>query len=78
MQFIWQIKAEYLITHLNEDYSQTVIGRNKRDYVWIMAHTPQIPEGDYQRLVKDLEIQGYDISKLRKTPQRWQNDGNRP
>ncbi len=76
MQFIWPIKAEYLITYLNEEYSQTVIGRNKRDYVWIMARTPQIAEVDYQRLVKDLEVQGYDISKLRKTPQRWPKDGN--
>ena len=78
MQFIWPIKAEYLITHLNEDYTQTVIGRNKRDYVWIMARTPHLPEVDYQRLVKDLENQGYDISKLRKVPQLWPNDGNRP
>lgn len=78
MQFIWPFKSEFLITHLNDDYSQTVIGRNKRDYVWIMARTPQIPEGDYQGLVKELEEQGYDISKLRRTPQRWPNDGNRP
>ncbi len=78
MRFIWPIKAEYLITHLNEEYTQTVIGRTKRDYVWIMARTPQIPEGDYRKLVKDLENQGYDISKLRKVPQRWPNDGNRP
>jgi apolipoprotein D and lipocalin family protein len=78
MQFIWPIKAEYLITHLNEDYTQTVIGRNKRDYVWIMARTPQIPEADYLQLVKELEDQGYDISRLRKTPQRWPNDGKRP
>ena len=40
MQFIWPIKAEFLITHLTPDYTQTVIGRNKRDYVWIMARTP--------------------------------------
>jgi len=78
MQFIWPIKAEYLITHLNQDYTQTVIGRNKRDYVWIMARTPQIPEGDYQRLVKELENQGYEISRLRRVPQRWPNDGTRP
>lgn len=78
MRFIWPIKAEYLITHLNEEYTQTVIGRTKRDYVWIMARTPQIPEGDYRKLVKDLENQGYDISKLRTVPQRWPNDGNRP
>lgn len=77
MQFVWPIKAEYLITHLNQDYTQTVIGRNKRDYVWIMARTPQIPESDYQRLVKELENQGYDIYRLRRVPQRWPNDGTR-
>lgn len=68
MQFIWPFKSEFLITHLNEDYSQTVIGRNKRDYVWIMARTHQIAEADYLRLVKELESQGYDIRKLRKVP----------
>jgi apolipoprotein D and lipocalin family protein len=78
MRFVWPFKSEYLITHLNEDYSQTVIGRTKRDYVWIMARTPQIPETDYLRLVKELEGQGYDISKLRKVPQRWPNGGSRP
>jgi len=78
MQFIWPIKSEFLITHLNGDYSQTVIGRNKRDYVWIMARTPKISEADYLRLVKELEGQGYDISKLRKVPQRWPYDEKRP
>lgn len=76
MQFIWPFKSEYLITHLKDDYSQTVIGRNKRDYVWIMARTPQIPEEDYQRLVQELAGQGYDLSKLRLVPQRW--DGGAP
>ena len=71
MQFIWPIKAEYLITHLSDDYSQTVIGRNKRDYVWIMARSPQIPEADYERMVAELAAQGYDVTKLRKVPQRW-------
>lgn len=71
MQFIWPIKAEYLITHLSDDYGQTVISRNKRDYVWIMARTPQIPEADYQRIVAELAAQGYDVTKLRKVPQRW-------
>lgn len=78
MRFIWPIKAEYLITHLTPDYSLTVIGRNKRDYVWIMARTPQILEEDYRRLVKELEGQGYDIGKLRKVPQQWPRDGIRP
>ena len=33
MQFVWPIKAEYLIVYLDEDYSKTVIGRSKRDFV---------------------------------------------
>ena len=71
MMFVWPIKAEYLITDLNENYTQTVIGRNKRDYVWILARTPSIPEEDYARLVAVLSAQGYDITKLQKVPQRW-------
>lgn len=78
MQFIWPIKAEYLITHLTPEYTLTVIGRSKRDYVWIMARTPQIPEADYRRLVQELKEQGYDIGRLRKVPQQPPQDGNRP
>ena len=72
MQFIWPFKAEYLITHINSDYSQTIVGRNKRDYFWLMARTPQIPEADYQRLLSELAAQGYDLKKVRKVPQNWE------
>lgn len=71
MQFIWPFKAEYLITYLSPDYSQTIVGRNKRDYFWLMARTPSIPEEDYQRLMRELASQGYDLTKVRKVPQRW-------
>jgi apolipoprotein D and lipocalin family protein len=71
MRFVWPIKAEYLIIYLNDNYTQTVLGRNKRDYVWIMARTPAIPEEDYGRLVAGLAAQGYDTSLLQKVPQRW-------
>jgi apolipoprotein D and lipocalin family protein len=71
MQFVWPVKSEYLITWLSEDYSQTVVARNKRDYVWIMARTPQIPEADYARMVEHVAASGYDTSKLVKVPQSW-------
>ena len=41
MQFIWPIKAEYLIAHVDDQYSETIIARNARDYVWIMARKPE-------------------------------------
>lgn len=71
MQFVWPVKSDYRITWLNEDYSQTVVARNKRDYVWIMARTPQISAADYERMVKHIEASGYDVSLLVKVPQSW-------
>lgn len=71
MQFVWPIKADYRIIFLTDDYTQTVIGRQKRDYVWIMARTPAIPEKDYDKILAFLSEQGYDIAEVRKVPQRW-------
>jgi apolipoprotein D and lipocalin family protein len=70
MQFIWPIKADYRIIYLTEDYSQTVIARNRRDYVWIMAREPVISDEDYQVIAKLIAEQGYDISKIRPVPHR--------
>lgn len=71
MQFVWPIKADYRIAWLSEDYSQTVIARTRRDYLWIMARTPQIPEADYRRILDFVATQGYDVARIRKVPQRW-------
>lgn len=69
-QYIWPIKADYRIAYLSPDYTQTVIAREKRDYVWIMARTPTIPEADLQRLIAFVGSQGYDTAKLQRVPQR--------
>jgi apolipoprotein D and lipocalin family protein len=71
MQFIWPIKADYRIVYLDEEYSQTVIGRKQRDYVWIMARTPTISDADYEKLIKLSESLGYDAADIRKVPQQW-------
>ena len=71
MQFIWPIKADYRIAYLSPDYSQTVIAREARDYVCIMARTPSIAEADYARIVELVGRMGYDTSLIRKVPQRW-------
>lgn len=70
MRFIWPVKAEYLIVDLAPDYSTTIIGRNKRDYVWIMARQPVLPAQEYDALVQKVGDWGYDLAKLRKVPQR--------
>jgi apolipoprotein D and lipocalin family protein len=70
MRFVWPIKADYRIVYVNDDYTQTIIGREARDFVWIMARTPAIPEQDYQALVAMVAREGYDVSQLQKVPHR--------
>ncbi|WP_018168581.1 lipocalin family protein [Thioalkalivibrio sp. ALMg9] len=71
MRFLWPFKAEFLIVYLDEAYSQTVIGRSKRDYVWIMAREPAMPEDDYQAILAYLDELGYDTDEIQRVPQRW-------
>ena len=71
MQFVWPFKGEFLISYLAEDYGQTIISRTKRDYVWILARTPQISEDVYQDMLAHVEQLGYDMSEIQLVPQRW-------
>jgi len=70
MQFFWPFKAEYRIIYLSEDYTTTVIGRTKRDYVWIMAREPSLPDDEYASIMKFLQEQDYDVSKVKRVPQQ--------
>jgi len=69
MQFVWPLKAEYLIAYVDPEYSETIIARNRRDYVWIMARTPQLSFEHYQHLVDVVATLGYDLSKLKRVIQ---------
>ena len=69
MQFVWPIKAEYVIVDLAPDYSRTIIGRSKRDYVWLMARTPRLPDAELKSAIARIGALGYDTTKLRMVPQ---------
>lgn len=71
MRFFWPLKSDYRIVYLDDEYTKTVIARQKRDFVWIMARTPAISGPDYDELVLFIENLGYDISQLQRVPQRW-------
>ena len=71
MRFIWPFKAEYLIAYLNEDYTETIIARRKRDYAWIMTRDAEIGEERYGALVELLVQMGYDPEEIRRVPQNW-------
>ena len=70
MQFVWPFKSEYLIAYVDAGYQQTIIARNSRDYVWLMARQPVITEADYQAAVKRIADMGYETNKLVRFPHR--------
>lgn len=71
MRFVWPIKADYRIVYLDDAYTKTIIARQKRDFVWIMARTPTISEAEYDTLVARVAQIGYDTSLLQRVPQNW-------
>lgn len=71
MRFIWPVKADYRIVYLDEQYTKTIIARQKRDYVWIMARSPEISDAEYDRLVTIVDSIGYDTNQLQRVPQSW-------
>lgn len=75
MQFIWPFKAEYRVLFVNEAYDQAVIGRSKRDYLWIMARTPSLSTASYEALERLVAEQGYDVAKIRRVPHRDSDAG---
>ena len=49
----------------------TVIGRQARDYVWLMSRNPTMKEAEYEKMKNFIASIGYDVGKLKKVPQRW-------
>ncbi|NKF23689.1 lipocalin family protein [Solimonas marina] len=71
VQFIWPFRAQYLIAWLADDYSQVIVARDKRDYVWYMARTPSVSDADMKAAEARIAAMGYDITQLHHVPQVW-------
>jgi apolipoprotein D and lipocalin family protein len=78
MQFLWPIKAEYRILFVDPEYQRTVIGRSKRDYVWLMTRSPRVTEREYAELLDVVTEAGYDLQRLQPVPQQWPETTSEP
>lgn len=68
MQFVWPFKADYRVIYLDDDYTTTIIGRQKRDYVWIMSRSSTMAEGELDAHISWLAELGYDTAELVRIP----------
>jgi apolipoprotein D and lipocalin family protein len=77
VHLFWVLREQYIVGWLARDYSRVIVARDARDYVWLMARTPQIPASAYRRMLARVRAMGYDVDRIRRVPQRWTGSGNR-
>ncbi len=44
--------GDYWIVHVDADYQRAVVGTPDRDYLWLLARTPEISNSDYRHMVE--------------------------
>ncbi|HET9431383.1 MAG TPA: lipocalin family protein [Chitinophagaceae bacterium] len=69
VQFFWPFKGKYWIIDLANDYSYAVVSHPNRKYLWILSRTPKMEKSVYQQILGRLKEKGFDLSKLKLTPQ---------
>lgn len=69
VQFLWPFRGDYWIIALDPDYRYAVVGHPSREYLWILARTPQLDPELYQRLLGMIAAHGYDLRRLERTLQ---------
>jgi apolipoprotein D and lipocalin family protein len=67
--FFWPFSGNYWIIDLDPEYRWAVVGEPKRDYLWVLSRTPQLPDESYVQIVARAKQQGYDVTWLMKTAQ---------
>ena len=64
VSFFWFFYSEYNVMMVDEDYTISLVGSKKENYLWILSRTP-VPDQDLlQSVLDEAESRGYDTSKL--------------
>jgi apolipoprotein D and lipocalin family protein len=66
--------GDYWILDLGPNYEYAVVGHPSRDYLWILGRKPTMDNAVYEGILGRLRAQGYEVSRLDRTPQR--SDGS--
>jgi apolipoprotein D and lipocalin family protein len=69
VQFFWPLRGDYWVLALDPDYRWALVGHPNREYLWVLSRTRAIEEPCYAEIVALAQAQGYDVTRLRRTPQ---------
>jgi len=69
LSFLPMVWGDYWVIDLDPAYSLAAVSEPKREYLWILARTPAVPQAAYDALLERLRAGGFDLSTLERTPQ---------
>lgn len=65
VSFFWPISGGYHVFALDrEDYQYAVVSGPSRDYLWILARSPNLPQETLDRLIAAARDNGFPVDKL--------------
>ncbi len=70
VRFFKIVSIKYVILDVDPNYQWAVVGHPSRNYGWVLARSPHLDDGTYQRALEVLGSQGYDVSRFEKVPQQ--------
>jgi len=64
VSFFWPFRTEYWVIGLGKEYEYTVVASPNRKYLWVLSRTPTMSDDLYADIMKEVERQGFDLSKV--------------
>lgn len=68
VSFFWPFRGDYWIIDLGERYEYAVVGAPNREYLWILARSPQMDQLVYDGILERARQKGFDTSRLARKP----------
>lgn len=69
LSFIPAVWGDYWIIDLDADYELVAVSEPTREYLWVLARSPQVSAAAYEALLQRLRDKGFDTDKLVKSVQ---------
>ena len=64
VSFFGPFFGSYVIFELDENYQYAFISGNSRDYLWLLARTPEVSEELIDQFISRASLLGFDTSQL--------------
>jgi apolipoprotein D and lipocalin family protein len=68
LSFLPSVWGDYWILGLADDYSWAVVGSPDREYLWILARSPELAPEAFAKAEEAARTNGFDLGRLVRTP----------